>query len=162
MALHWVAPLGNDKMGINGPLPWQQLITKSLSPFGGCLIKCPTANGFLCISYMKSWGRDEREGGGEGVCGCEGWGVWVGGRGGGGGGGGGGGERKGGGGGGEEGREGGGGGGGKGGGRRGREEGGRRKEWRREMREGEEWEGMRVKGGRNGWTRSDKMVVVLS
>lgn len=25
MALHWVAPLGNDKIGINGPLPWQQL-----------------------------------------------------------------------------------------------------------------------------------------
>jgi len=42
----------------------------------------------------------------------------------------------------------------------GRREG--RKEWRREMREGEEWEGMREKGGRNGWTRSDKMVVVLS
>ena len=46
--------------------------------------------------------------------------------------------------------------------RMGREEGEGKKEWRREMREREEWEGMREKGGRNGWTRSDKMVVVLS
>ena len=47
-----------------------------------------------------------------------------------------------------------------------------RKEWRRRRGRGREggeweemmkgWEGSREKGGRNGWTRSDKMVVVLS